>query len=357
MPRGALRRRAFTLIELLVVIAIIAVLIALLLPAVQQAREAARRTQCRNQLKQFGLALHNYHDTYNMFPSGSGGPSLAGNRLNPNVQLLPYLDEAPTFNLISSRQTFGGTAFEPFGAQPWNQVYTPWTRDYQVKGMHCPSDSPKFDDRSGIKMASTSFSFCIGDHVTGSNDQGAYQKRGMFGTRSSTNLKHLTDGSSNTLAMSERCFPASDLATTVDRSLFGHNVQNLVGLQTNPALCLAQADRGMRMYYSTANMCPYRTGGVRAYDGMPIYTGFNAILPPNSPACQIGDVNSVGVMTAQSWHVGGVHALFADGSVRFISENINAGNSAAPEALTGSSPYGIWGSLATINGGETSRDF
>src|SRR5437879_165311 len=96
------RRRGFTLIELLVVIAIIAVLIALLLPAVQQAREAARRTQCKNNMKQYGLALANYHDVYNMFPiGGTGGCCARPPALGFQVRLLPYIDQAPLFNQIN----------------------------------------------------------------------------------------------------------------------------------------------------------------------------------------------------------------------------------------------------------------
>jgi prepilin-type N-terminal cleavage/methylation domain-containing protein len=104
LPDGQLvsRRKAFTLIELLVVIAIIAVLIALLLPAVQQAREAARRTQCKNNLKQLGLALHNYHDTANTFPPGWIGKS-SGNYsgFGWNSMLLPYVDQGPLYNILS----------------------------------------------------------------------------------------------------------------------------------------------------------------------------------------------------------------------------------------------------------------
>src|SRR5262252_5025108 len=109
-------RWGFTLIELLVVIAIIAILIALLLPAVQQAREAARRSQCKNNLKQYGLALHNYHDTYTLLPSGENftATGQAATRHSPNIGLLPYIDQAPLFNQISGN--FGGYA--PFGAVP-----------------------------------------------------------------------------------------------------------------------------------------------------------------------------------------------------------------------------------------------
>jgi prepilin-type N-terminal cleavage/methylation domain-containing protein len=341
-------RAAFTLVELLVVIAIIGILVALLLPAIQAAREAARRTQCTNQMRQFGLALHNYMDTYKNLPAGSGGPATSGNRLNPNIGLLMFIEASPVFSIISSRQTFGANTFEPFGAQPWNQDYDPWGVAYQVKGMHCPSDLPVGDPRGGRtgSLASTSYSFCVGDHITGTSDQGAYQGRGLFGTRSYRSLRDIRDGTSNTLAMSERCFPKST------RSIFGHTVQNLVGVQANPALCLAQVSLGTKEYLPSADLSPYITGGTRTFDGMPIYTGFNTVLPPNSPSCQTGNINTVGVMTAQSWHPGGVLAAFADGSARFISESIDAGNAGAPESLTGPSPYGVWGALGTINGGE-----
>src|SRR5690242_21124887 len=107
LRRPSRQRSGFTLIELLVVIAIIAILISLLLPAVQQAREAARRTQCKNNLKQLGLAVFNYHDTFNVFPMSallSGGPG--GQRQSAFVQILPYMDQAPLWNLGQS----GGTA-------------------------------------------------------------------------------------------------------------------------------------------------------------------------------------------------------------------------------------------------------
>ena len=341
-------RRGFTLVELLVVIAIIGVLVALLLPAVQAAREAARRTQCINQMRQFGLALHNYMDTFKNLPAGSGGTPASGNRLNPNIGLLMFVEGTALYDIISSSQTFGGTTFQPFGAQPWNQNYDPWGKAFQVKGMHCPSDVPVGDPRGGRTgtMASTSYAFCVGDHVTGTGDQHAYQDRGLFGTRSYASFRNITDGTSNTLAMSEKCFPKSS------RSIFGHTVENLPGLQTNPALCLAQADRGTGNYLPSATLSVYRTGGTRAYDGMPIYTGFNTVLPPNSPSCQIGNVNTVGVMTSQSWHPGGVNSCFADGSIRFINQNIDGGNAGAAERLSGPSPYGVWGALGTINGGE-----
>lgn len=122
------KRSAFTLIELLVVIAIIAVLIALLLPAVQQAREAARRSQCKNNLKQLGLAIHNYHDVYNLVPmiGLNGGPG--GQRHSPYVGMLPYLDQAPLANLIAA----GGTAASVNGTQNYvGNSFVPWDNNHR----------------------------------------------------------------------------------------------------------------------------------------------------------------------------------------------------------------------------------
>ncbi len=156
-----LRRRGFTLIELLVVIAIIAILIALLLPAVQQAREAARRSTCKNQLKQLGLAIHNYHDTYKMVPFGSsinGGP---GPRHSGYMGMLPYIDQAPLYQLIATGGTRvannGSTNYPPFGASPWDGNYAPNLITLPV--LQCPSDQ----DPPGVTMGKTNYMFSRGD--------------------------------------------------------------------------------------------------------------------------------------------------------------------------------------------------
>jgi prepilin-type N-terminal cleavage/methylation domain-containing protein len=121
-------KKGFTLIELLVVIAIIAILVALLLPAVQQAREAAKRTQCKNHLKQWGLALHNYHDTYNVFPMGSMGLSVTGpeNNLSWHVRVLPYIDQANLYNSADFNLHY-------------NTAPNINLRDVRFEVLHCPS--------------------------------------------------------------------------------------------------------------------------------------------------------------------------------------------------------------------------
>src|SRR4051812_15541458 len=150
------RRRAFTLIELLVVIAIIAVLIALLLPAVQQAREAARRSQCKNNLKQLGLGLHNYHDQANMFPLGSigtGADILSVPRRPFTVGLLPHIDQANLYNLFvfdSASYAFQNAAVAP----------------KVVPVFVCPSDgnakNPKPSNVTGYSVATTNYGGVIG---------------------------------------------------------------------------------------------------------------------------------------------------------------------------------------------------
>lgn len=145
------RKSGFTLVELLVVIAIIGILVGLLLPAVQ----AARRMQCTNQLKQFGLALHNYADAFKKFPAGSAGtgagsPRGNNNRINAMVGLLPYVEESGLYNMVQSPQTFNGVVFPAGGPAPWEARYDLWGSQFQVKGMNCPSDSPVGDNRGGV---------------------------------------------------------------------------------------------------------------------------------------------------------------------------------------------------------------
>lgn len=200
-----LHKRGFTLIELLVVIAIIAVLIALLLPAVQQAREAARRSQCRNNLKQLGLAMHNYHDTMSTFPPGGIGQNLwsadpsstnSANRACWMQQILPYIDQAPLYNLISpyfdGKNSGGNTA-------TW---LWPGTKTV-IPVLMCPSDpaGPKqntytiplgFQGNYVANAGSSHFNLNNGNILDG-----------MFYAQSRVRSRDLLDGSSNTLMMSE----------------------------------------------------------------------------------------------------------------------------------------------------------
>jgi len=371
----AVARKAFTLIELLVVIAIIAVLVALLLPAVQQAREAARRAQCKSQLKQLGVALHNYHETHKVFPSGQGGPSnnaagvVNGNLLSPTVMLLPFIDQAPLWNTISGGLPQTGSvygtlakAYPPMGPGSLNwdsPVYPPETVNIPL--MRCPSD--RYAGSQKAPWAKSNYAYCLGDTVTQTNAETTWtwwqpEPRGMFYSFSKLGLADINDGSSNTIAVAEMAL-AQDAT-----SIYGNVVQN-AGVITVPQNCMNMATA--KKYNTT----PPSGSDWRGWSWMSAYVGtsmFQTILPPNSPSCgSTGWQDDVGIYSASSRHNGGVHALLCDGAVRFISESINTGNLGATElaaarsglagAVGGVSPYGVWGALGTRSGGETVGDF
>ncbi|MFG0332314.1 MAG: DUF1559 domain-containing protein [Maioricimonas sp. JB049] len=334
------RRQGFTLIELLVVIAIIAILIALLLPAVQQAREAARRSQCKNNLKQLGLALHNYHDTYRVFPYRQGGTIQSTHnwgRLSGFVGLLPYLDQAPLFNQISSELVVGGTTYPPMGPNPWNDSYPPWRQSISV--LLCPSETSHIETDSSGR---TTYGFVSGD----THAANATRPRGLFGWWSSSRFSDILDGSSNTIAMAEMKFPVGtgDIGHTAVDSNF-----------TVPTDCLATFNPTTRRYVVST----WAMTGRRWPDGGAGSTAVTTTLPPNSPSCAHNNHNAQdGFYSAGSAHVGGCHVLMADGSVQFISENIDTGNlSVDATTVSGVSPYGVWGALGTKAGGEVISEF
>ncbi len=364
MNRPTRFRRGFTLIELLVVIAIIAILIALLLPAVQQAREAARRTQCKNNLKQLGLALHNYHDVFGAFTFRKGGTNNAGaagnqrgnaNRLSGFKGLLPYIDQAPLYNQI---QAGGNNNNPPPGGPEGWAGWAGW--NVTIPGFLCPSDGLRANTQR-----SNSYVFCIGDSSRNPRDSQAV--RGIFGYQRCTKIGDILDGTSNTIAMSEHVradFGNPNNPPTAPSSLrvVEGIALNATGLNngTNPGQCLT--------YVSGANWSP--TAIVKAkhgsslWDGQAERCGFTTIIPPNGPACAQGANYNAdsqhAVLPPTSLHVGGVHCLMADGAVRFVSENIDSGNLSATAPAQGASspsPFGVWGALGTKNAGEVVGEF
>ena len=384
-------RPGFTLIELLVVIAIIAILVSLLLPAVQQAREAARKAQCQNNLKQLGLALHNYHSTYKAFPLGQGGTSgpdiTAGEnltdrtvqhnnaRLSAHVPLSPFMDQTAAWNQIKSPMQVPGTTnvFAAMGPYPWCLVYPPWLS--QNTSLLCPSDG---QEPASDSFAATNYVFNWGDNGRGNNVRpSSVLNRGMFLAGRTLRMTDMRDGSTQTILASE----ASRYDGT--RRLGGSAAWNVTDLATDPrTACLATVDANRPTFYANAIQTHAAAGlarGQRWQDGGVIFTGFNTILPPNSPSCvegaplettaaqpgepwgnPSGGEANISVFSASSTHSGGVQAVFGDGSVSFINETINATTANALPAMPaagaagqrGISPYGVWGALGTRDGGE-----
>ncbi len=359
--------RGFTLIELLVVIAIIAVLIALLLPAVQQAREAARRSQCRNNLKQIGLALQNYHDTQNTFVYRKGGTGNAlasgtdtarysGNyqRRSGIVSLLPYMDQTPAYKNYQSavaNPVGGGTPVYPIpegGPAPWG-TYASNNYRQRSPGLSCPSDSATLRPQGNVNYA-----FCLGDFV--SNNRDSLDTNGMFAAIRTFGTRDCRDGTSNTIAFSERVIASFGINGKAGPDIREGTLTNIGTIVANPGSCLgavaAVSSNGTYTNWSTvkgkfSSLC---------YDGQSENVAFLTVLPPNAPSCT-NDTNGNAdatspVLSASSHHTGGVHCLFIDGAVRFMSNNVNTGNLGVAATLGGRSPYGVWGALGTRKGNE-----
>lgn len=336
----------FTLVELLVVIAIIGVLVALLLPAVQQAREAARRMQCSNNLKQLGLALHNYHDTYGSFVPRKQGTTTGdlhnSGRASGFIGLLPFLEQAPMYDGIAAGDPAAG--IPPMGPRAWSG-WGPWNQ--APGGLRCPSENFVSTNRFY-----TNYKFSMGDTVQNNRDTTVL--RGLFANRLGVGFNHITDGSSNTVAMSERLISHFNLgAQTGQVPVTAGIATGYGGLAATPGECLTAA---LGPFFADPGTVKGRSGW-RWTDGQAEKVGFTTILPPNAPSCiDGGNTNGDGqntIMSPSSNHPGGVMTLRADGSTHFTPETIDTGNLGLPTVTNGISPYGVWGALGSKDGGES----
>ena len=354
--RICVKRRAFTLVELLVVIAIIGILIALLLPAVQAAREAARRSRCTNNLKQLGLALHNYHDVYKAFVYRAGG-TVGDNvdRRGSNwyqrsgfPSLLPFVEQGAMWDQIKAGDA--NTAPEgPEGSYRWG----PWDNAPDVA--RCPSDT-RLPALSTETRGLHNYAFSVGDQVGGLySDQTV---RGIFGYREGTRMADITDGTSNTVMMSER-LKASYSERAAGLREIEHvlgSAVNISGLSSAPGTCLTMSDGK----YFNQGIDIWGFFGQRWHCGAAVSVGFNTVLPPNAPTCaELGRWWGVPALVAPpaSRHPGGANVVLADGSVRFISETIDTGDLTVAQPESGPSRYGVWGALGSKAGGETIGEF
>ena len=318
MKRASRRLLGFTLIELLVVIAIIAVLVALLLPAVQQARESARRAQCKNNLKQLGLAMMNYEEIYKQFPINSNNINLPGpdqEKGSSLVGLLPFMDQETLFakinpNVAASGQTIGGKILDA----------------YVISGLLCPSESagPLMPGGRAISSYATSMgaqlvqanngcnlNTVVGAYPAGFDADGDREdpfnrgntrsdypisnqisgpiSRGYF-VGWGAGFQHITDGTSNTILMGEVRFSCNKWNWSDGRGW-------------------AHADS---LWYATAVPINFPT--------CPDGPGFNAADP--NPCKRLGD-NWNSSFGFKSQHTGGVHLLLCDGATKFVSQNID----------------------------------
>ncbi|MDB5338246.1 MAG: xcpT 26 [Planctomycetaceae bacterium] len=284
-------KSGFTLIELLVVIAIIAVLIALLLPAVQQAREAARRSQCKNNMKQLGLALHSYHEALGVFPPAmitTTGNMIDVPRRAGLVHLLPYLDQANLYNLVNFNT--GGYDFQQaYAARP-------------VIALLCPSDGQADNPKSGSgagTCAATNYGLMVGQNL---GDAKPANAPAAFANNKKISLRDFTDGSSNVILMAEQLVGLNK--DVRGWYVNGNNASALVCTQTTPNSTAPD------VLYPDPAFCVDNDGVTD--------------VPLKNLPCDVGSSNSdTHYSASRSRHVGGVHFLLGDGSVRFGSSNID----------------------------------
>jgi prepilin-type N-terminal cleavage/methylation domain-containing protein/prepilin-type processing-associated H-X9-DG protein len=276
---GLRRRPGFTLIELLVVIAIIAVLIGLLLPAVQKVREAANRMKCSNNLKQIGLGLHNYHDTYNSFPPG--GTTSGKDGLAFHVLILPFIEQDNLYKQFDLNQSHGSATNKPLG----------FTR---VPIYMCPSavNLVTGNKAEGDGAATTHYHGNGGPNDLATNKylvvatmNGGLAQQGVLGRDTKHRIADITDGSSNTFLVGETSW-------------------------TRPG----GADVGYRVWHR----------GCNAQAGQACCSCRNVANAPNTVWFLGGNTNYSN-FSFGSIHPGGTHFLFGDGSTRFVSDNVALG--------------------------------
>jgi len=318
----------FTLIELLVVIAIIAVLISLLLPAVQSAREAARRAQCVNNLKQIGLAMHNYQTTFGTFPPGSSlapydnqNDAWAWNDWSAQALLLGYIEQNPLYNAVNF--SLPPVAWQPAdaGGQAANTVLL-----MRISTFLCPSDGKA--GKSYINSYYGSMGTSIG-YTTQSKSSG------LFAMVTGHGIQDILDGTSNTIAFSERLVGDPDQGHRTR----GNGLVDVPGGSLWESLDVQQDFNGITAtfqacnaaYQSPTNNSAYQSAGQYWAWGCPGMTLFNVVVPPNSTqypwgSCRSGcggcGTDNSHMINASSNHPGGCNVQFADGSVRFVKSTV-----------------------------------
>jgi prepilin-type N-terminal cleavage/methylation domain-containing protein len=367
--RSAPRPAGFTLVELLVVIAIIGTLVGLLLPAVQSAREAARRGQCSSNMKQMALGVLNYESVKQRFPASSHNPAwktiLSGSsdyrRWSFLTVVMPYMEQAEVYNDLVTVAKGDTVNVRPWTTNSFGGLNAPTTR--YMSAIICPSEVTKKPSAGNVTY--TSYHCNRGDIPM---NWDYLERRGPFvrgdiqnpdstmpPTDQTTAISDIRDGTSKTVMLGEVC--VGDNTSDVRTGMGILTADPTSG--TPPANCLTLVGA------NGFNSGSFSTGGgpgSRWADAATSYTQFFMHMAPNSARCGRNS-DTWSTVPASSYHANGVTVAMCDGSTRFVSDTVDAGdpsvgqtnpaNTGSPQSYSGQSIRGVWGAMGTMRGNES----
>ena len=396
------KRSSFTFADLVVVIVMIVILCGLLLPGLQRMHDPSPRMVCVNKLKQLGIAVHNYHDTYvTAIPAGcfhvaSFDPAVdppteyGSRRVSGFVALLPFIEMTSAYDRLMEQKLHFNMNQDASNSEQPGVGLGPLNEDVPWYPFYCPSDGGA-QKRGGNEQQRTSYRFCFGDfpphsggfeiynagpklHYT-ADDRGLEPgqidsvNRGMFGMQCWNSFADVTDGLSNTVMFSEHAVAVDSQdvrqGLAVDpaavRNAYDFPASEKDGPKDDARHCFDLRDKKGK-YPAKIEVLDW--SGKRLADGAVVYSGFVTVLPPNSPSCIAGSDNAQparAILSASSHHKGGVNTVLGDSAVKFISDDIDWTTDLEthkPHAdaffrLKGLSKFGVWGALGSRNSGDS----
>lgn len=385
LRKSSRNENGISLVEILVILVVICILIGILLPMIQVTREAVRRQTCTNQIRQLALAVQSYYDANNSYPLlgcySAGADLVEGQqnvkynypRINSITAMLPYLNEVELSQKIFMMRLDKGDTV----ARETKHIPEIGSK-YQLSFLRCPSDTvPNMDGEQKpdkyTPIAGRSYVFCSGDfpdagikcylsdnritdEALANYDQNNKNTRTAIpAVRDFRKADYITDGLGNTILFGEKTRgTVKDFHSIKTAALLGYMFSEFDSpLGENPGPnCISEKWRSENSTrWNTSLRTITLIGGVRAYDGIPVYSAFSTITPPNSPSCLYASDNR-SLSAISSYHVGGANIVRYDGSVLFVNDDINVLTEGVEYPVIkdkGKSDYGVWGSMGAVN--------